>query len=326
MKKSVPVNHTLTPIQGPIQSFKMGNRTDNSTVILVDTPGFENTGPNSSKRILIQVVRWMKQKYFISSLMILWTHWDDDMQSPEAESSRDSMSLWHHEPQVNKTPHEPPRRPLRWHCGWCYKTSRFSYHTLGQNRRSGGQTRRMGTGKHVSMGFAPKNGPKDGTLWQNGGSCSRNHRTITFQHNLVLFFSFHNLCNMCRQFCLWYDRTTRNFPSKRGNHITSKLDGLDLSAWEKWAEMRRSRGTNLLQEFKLKDMRWKSCIKHVYIGGSLRLVAMNSDALILQVGGSDTLQCQDGTLVRRGVGLTMAQFMDAGGKVVTWVLNAVDGP
>jgi len=64
----------------------------------------------------------------------------------------------------------------------------------------------------------------------------------------------------------------------------------------------------------------------VYIGGSLRLVAMNSDALILQVGGSDTLQCQDGTLVRRGVGLTMAQFMDAGGKVVTWVLNAVDGP
>ena len=46
---------------------------------------------------------------------------------------------------------------------------------------------------------------------------------------------------------------------------------------------------------------------------------MNSNALIL-VGGSDTLQC-DGTLIRPGVGLTMAQLMNAGGKVVTRVLN-----
>ena len=46
---------------------------------------------------------------------------------------------------------------------------------------------------------------------------------------------------------------------------------------------------------------------------------MDSNALILQVGGSDT---QDGTLVRGGVGLTMAQLMNAGGKVVTRVLNA----
>jgi len=48
---------------------------------------------------------------------------------------------------------------------------------------------------------------------------------------------------------------------------------------------------------------------------------MNSNALILQVGGSDALQCQDGTLIRPGVGLTMAQLMNAGGKVVTRVLN-----
>jgi len=44
---------------------------------------------------------------------------------------------------------------------------------------------------------------------------------------------------------------------------------------------------------------------------------MDSNALILH--GSDT---QDGTLIRPGVGLTMAQFMNAGGKVVTRVLNA----
>jgi len=71
MKELVPVNHTITPIQGPIQSFEMGNRTDKLKVILVDTPGFEETGRNSAESVLNQVVRWMKQKYFISSLMIL---------------------------------------------------------------------------------------------------------------------------------------------------------------------------------------------------------------------------------------------------------------
>jgi len=70
MKELVPVNHTITPIQGPIQSFEMGNRTDKLKVILVDTPGYEETGLNSPESVLKQVVKWMKQKYFISSLTI----------------------------------------------------------------------------------------------------------------------------------------------------------------------------------------------------------------------------------------------------------------
>jgi len=51
----------------------------------------------------------------------------------------------------------------------------------------------------------------------------------------------------------------------------------------------------------------------------------NSNALIL--GGKGAPRYQDGTLIRRGVGLTMAQFMHEGGKVVTQVLNiGYDGP
>jgi len=58
----------MTPIRRPIQSFEMGNRTDKLKVILVDTPGFEEIGLNSPESVLKQVVKWMKQKYFISSL------------------------------------------------------------------------------------------------------------------------------------------------------------------------------------------------------------------------------------------------------------------
>jgi len=49
---------------------------------------------------------------------------------------------------------------------------------------------------------------------------------------------------------------------------------------------------------------------------------MTSNSLI-PLGEEDTLPVQDGTgtLIRRGVGLTMAQLMHAGGKVVTRVLN-----
>lgn len=47
---------------------------------------------------------------------------------------------------------------------------------------------------------------------------------------------------------------------------------------------------------------------------------MTSNSLIL--GGNDTQQCvEDGTLIRRGVGLTVAQFLQAGGKVFAWGLN-----
>jgi len=39
---------------------KQNNCTGN--VILVDTPGFEETGPNSAENVLKQVVKWMNQK------------------------------------------------------------------------------------------------------------------------------------------------------------------------------------------------------------------------------------------------------------------------
>jgi len=46
---------------------------------------------------------------------------------------------------------------------------------------------------------------------------------------------------------------------------------------------------------------------------------MTSNSLILV--GNGTRQFADGTLIRRGVGLTVAQIMGAGGKIVTRVLN-----
>jgi len=49
----------------------MGNRTDTLKVILVDTPGFEETELNSAESVLNEVVKWMEKKYCTSSLTIL---------------------------------------------------------------------------------------------------------------------------------------------------------------------------------------------------------------------------------------------------------------
>lgn len=49
------------------------------------------------------------------------------------------------------------------------------------------------------------------------------------------------------------------------------------------------------------------------------VTGMTSDSLILF--GDHSQQCEDGTLIRRGVGLTVAQFLQAGGNVIAWAVN-----
>jgi len=68
----VPVNNTLNPVWNPTQSFKMHQSGYN--IILVDTPGFEETGLDSPESVLKQVVKWVKKKYCTSSLTMLWTN------------------------------------------------------------------------------------------------------------------------------------------------------------------------------------------------------------------------------------------------------------
>ena len=54
---------------------------------------------------------------------------------------------------------------------------------------------------------------------------------------------------------------------------------------------------------------------------TLPLFAMTSTALIHRDNATPKYQDTDGILIHRGAGLSMAQFIDKGGKVVTKVLN-----